>query len=278
MNITSVLKLATALAFTVSAHSEVVFFRSRRRSLANCSSSANFNAVDENGVRTYPYDTYGNTDAGSGAGWGGAVVTNFDGTTPVANPGDQNVSGVHTTTTWMGPSFYGGLNREVTQIQAGAIHSHGNGFRIRVNIGAALIDDQGVGPTGKRAVFTFDADTSSLSEAGDNLIFGDSDTFAAKLAVPAVMGPNGDRASAASYRAIVKADGEYYAGPLFTVDLSQIGGSTEVFTITESCADATWTLMPSMDGSDYDAISTNPAHPQNLTVDTSESATTVVSF
>jgi hypothetical protein len=96
----------------------------------------------------------------------------------------------------------------------------------------------------------FDADTSSLSGVGDNLIFANSDTFTAKLAIPAVMGPNnGNRASAASYRAMVKANGEYYAGTLNTVDLSQITGSTLILSLSESCADATWTLMPSMDGS-----------------------------
>ena len=279
MNITSKLSIATAfVALSISAHAAEVFsFAAIDDDYPTAKSSTEFNAVDENGVRTYPYNTYGNTDAGSGAGWGGAVVTNFDGTTPVANPGEQNVSGVHTTT-WMGPSFYAGLNRDVTQIQAGAIHSHGNGFRIRVNnIGASLIDDQGVGPTGK-AVFMFDADTASLSGDSDYLIFGDSDTITAKVAVPAVMGPaGGDRASAASYRAMVKANGEYYAGSLQTIDLSTVpAGSTLTVDMSESCADTSWTLMPSMDGSDYDSIATNPAHPQNLTVDTSVSATTVL--
>ena len=277
MNITSLLRLATAfVAFSISAHAEVVFSVAAIDDVyPTTKSSANFNnlsAVDPNGS---PYNIYGTTDAGSGAAWGGAVITNFDGSTPVANPGDQNTSGVHTTT-YLGPTFYAGINREVTQFQAGAIHSHGNGYRLRANnVGAALLDGDGNGPTA-RAVFMFDADTSSLSGEGDNLIFGDSDTFTAKLAVPAVMGPNdGNRASAASYRAMVKANGEYYAGTLYTVDLSQVGGGTLVLNMSESCADATWTLMPSMDGSDYDAISSNPGHPQNLTVDTSSSATTL---
>ena len=273
MKITSILTLATALvALSISAHAEVVFsFATVDDVYPTTKSSANFNdlsAVDADGN---PYNIYGNTDTGTGAGWGGAVITNFDGSTPVANAGEQN-SG----TTYLGPSFYGGINREVTQFQAGVIHGHGNGFRIRCNnVGAALIDADGNGPTAK-AVFMFDADTSSLSGGDDNLIFADSDTFTAKLAIPAVMGPNnGNRASAASYRAMVKANGEYYAGTLNTVDLSQITGGTLVLLLSESCADATWTLMPSMDGSDYDAISSNPGHPQNLTVDTSSSATTV---
>ena len=273
MNITSVLKLATAfVAFSISAHAEVVFsFATVEDVYPTTKSSANFNdlsAVDADGN---PYNIYGATDTGTGAGWGGAITTNFDGSTYVANPGEQR-SG----TTYLGPSFYGGINREVTQFQAGVIHGHGNGFRLRCNnVGAALIDADGNGPTAK-AVFMFDADTSSLSGVGDNLIFANSDTFTAKLAIPAVMGPNnGNRASAASYRAMVKANGEYYAGTLNTVDLSQITGSTLILSLSESCADATWTLMPSMDGSDYDSISTNPAHPQNLTVDTSSSATTV---
>jgi hypothetical protein len=279
MNITSILSIATAfVAFSISAHAAEVFsFSADEDRWPTAKSTADFNAVDADGNRTYPYETFGNTDAGSGVGWGGAVTANFDGTTPIANPGDQNVSGIHTTT-WMGPSFYAGLNRDVTQIQAGAIHSHGNGFRIRVNnIGAGLINDQGVGPTGK-AVFMFDADLSSLSGDSDNLIFGDSDTITAKVAAPAAMGPaGGDRASAASYRAMVKANGEYYAGSLQTIDLSTIPASgTLTVDMSESCADTSWTLMPSMDGSDYDSIATNPAHPQNLTVDTSESATTVL--
>ena len=273
MKITSILTLATALvALSISAHAEVVFsFATVDDVYPTTKSSANFNdlsAVDADGN---PYNIYGNTDTGTGAGWGGAVITNFDGSNFVANAGEQN-SG----TTYLGPSFYAGINRDVTQFQAGVIHGHGNGFRIRCNnVSAELIDGDGNGPTAK-AVFMFDADTSSLSGGDDNLIFADSDTFTAKLAVPVVMGTNdGNRASAASYRAMVKANGEYYAGTLYTVDLSLVGGSTSVLNMSESCADATWTLMPSMDGSDYDAISSNPGHPQNLTVDTSSSATTV---
>ena len=88
MNITSKLSIATAfVALSISAHAAEVFsFAAIDDDYPTAKSSTEFNAVDENGVRTYPYNTYGNTDAGTSAGWGGAVVTNFDGTTPVANP------------------------------------------------------------------------------------------------------------------------------------------------------------------------------------------------
>ena len=51
------------------------------------------------------------------------------------------MSGVHTTT-WMGPPFYAGLNRDVTQIQAAQFTAMAMASALGVNnIGASLIDD-----------------------------------------------------------------------------------------------------------------------------------------
>ena len=59
------------------------------------------------------------------------------------------------------------------------------------------------------------------TDGADNLIFGGADTLTAKLALSADMGPNNaGKATAASYRAMVKANGEYYAGTIYNVDLA----------------------------------------------------------
>ena len=313
MNITSILRLATAfVALSISAHAAEVFSVATNQAAYPTTSAANFAGGD--------YDIYGTIDAGNGSGWGGGIVTNFDGVTAV-NPGDQFTGGSNTTT-YFGPKFYAGLNRDAYQLQAGVIHANGNGYRIRCNnvsaeligtaqvgtaqVGTAQVGVEGdadyapasadyvpasadyaeatglggVSPTA-RAVFMFDADTSTLSGEGDNLIFGDSDTLTAKLSAANNMGPgNGtgsiNRASLATYRPMVKAGGEYYAGPLYTVDLTALSGANSTsFEITNTGASSSWTLMSNMESSNNSVVGANN-HPENLTVDSS--ATTVPGY
>jgi hypothetical protein len=271
MNITPVLKLAIAfVAFSISAHAAEIFSVSAiEDDWPTAKDSADFNALDENDVPTNQYNIYGTIDSGVGSGWGSGTTYNFDGVTAVS-PGDQSTAGSNTTT-YLGPKFYAGINRDVQQLQAGVIHSYGNGYRIRCNnITAEIIANNGGVSPSAEAVFMFDVNTSSLSGEGDSFIFEDSDTITAKLAIPAQMGPvSGNRASAASYRAMVKANGEYYAGTLYNVNFADIESTTLVLDMTESCATATWTLMPNME------VTGDGIGAQNLTVDTSESATTV---
>ena len=89
-------------------------------------------------------------------------------------------------------------------------------------------------------------------EAGDSWEFRRNDNIYAQLAVPATMGNagNGDqnRASLATYRPVVMANGEYYAGTLHTVDLAAfatdgIGDITRVFDLTVDASTTMWTKM-----------------------------------
>ena len=171
-------------------------------------------------------------DVGNGSGV--TVTNNFNGVNSVINPGDQITTGVNTTT-YFGPTFYAGVNRVAWQTQGGVMHSNGNGYRIRSNnVTATNFADNGGNPLNTKALFMFDADTSSLSGQDDYLIFGDSDTLTARLSVPGTLGPNWtgsspSRASLATYRAMVKADGQYYAGTLYTVDLANTPGSSTLY-------------------------------------------------
>ena len=66
---------------------------------------------------------------------------------------------------------------------------------------------------------------------------------------------------------MVKADGEYYAGSLYNVDLSALSGAnSSTFDLTENGASATWTLMDDMVSS-INSLQWNGNHPNNLTVD-----------
>ena len=267
MNITSILRLtAASLALSISAHAAEVFS-------VSLGYGSNYPTTPAANFLGGQYDTYGTTDAGNGTGFGSVLTYNFDGTTAIT-PGDQNTANANTTT-YFGPKFYAGVNRDVSQLNAGVIHANGNGFRIRCNnISAQLIaDNGGVGPSAQ-AVYMFDADTSSLSGEGDNLIFGSSDTLTAKLAVPNHFGPGFGRATAASYRAMVKANGEYYAGTVYDVDFASLADTTTQINMSETAASATWTLVPNM----AVAAGDNGIGGQNLTVDTSESATTVPGY
>ena len=66
---------------------------------------------------------------------------------------------------------------------------------------------------------------------------------------------------------MVKADGEYYVGSLYNVDLSALSGSnSQTFDLTEDAASATWTLMDNMVSSN-NSLQSNANHPNNLLVD-----------
>jgi hypothetical protein len=233
---------------------------------------------------------YGNPpDIGDGSGM--TVTDNFNGDSSVVNTGDQGIVTNNSVdpptithrTTYFGPKYYAGVNRQSWNTSGTVSHSNGNGYRIRSNnVNASVIANNG-GPVNTKAIFMFDADTSSLSGANDYLIFNDTDTLTAKLSVPGSLGPNwtgnngtASRVSLATYRAMVKAKGpndvtaQYYVGTLYTVDLAALPNSSTVFNMSETGASATWTLMPNIEVDSGNALGET-----NLTVDTSESATTV---
>jgi hypothetical protein len=77
----------------------------------------------------------------------------------------------------------------------------------------------------------------------------------------------GVRSSFASYRALVKADGQYYAGTLNNIDLSTMSGAgNNILDFTENAYGATWTLMADMDVG-TSGLQSGANHPNNLTVD-----------
>ena len=260
------IKLSAALiALSCYANAINIFNFAANTNLSPTTSAANFNDSSN--------DIYGTTDSGNGSGWGSSVTTNFNGVAK-ANPGDQNTAGANTTT-YFGPTFYAGINRDAYKGSGGVIHSNGNGFRIRVNnVTQADIDTSaaagGAGGTNGinfKAVFMFDANGADTNDYS----FGAEDTLVARLAVPNNMGagdgasPN--RAYSASYRAMVQANGEYYAGSLYNVDLAALSGSaSSTFDLTEDAASATWTLMDNMVSSN-NSLQSNANHPNNLTVD-----------
>ena len=268
MKITSLFKLSVALIVLSSYANAVTIF-------SFAADSNNYPTTTAAKFNDGTYDIYDTTDSGSGTGWGSGITTNFNGASSVINPGEQKTQGSNTTT-YFGPTFYAGINRDAYKGAGGVIHSNGNGFRIRVNdIAQTDIDTSaaagGAGGTNGinfKAVFMFDADNADTINYG----FGSTDTLVARLAVPVVMGTD-DRAYSASYRAMVKADGEYYAGTLNTVDLSALSGSnSQTFDLTEDGASATWTLMDDFEKSN-NSLQSNASHPKNLTVDGS---TTVI--
>jgi len=268
MKITSLFKLSVALIVLSSyANAVTIFSFAADSNNYPTTTAAKFN----DGI----YDTYDTTDSGSGTGWGSGITTNFNGASSVINPGEQKTQGSNTTT-YFGPTFYAGINRDAYKGAGGVIHSNGNGFRIRVNdIAQTDIDTSaaagGAGGTNGinfKAVFMFDAANADTVNYG----FGSTDTLVARLAVPVAMGTD-NRAYSASYRAMVKADGEYYAGTLNTIDLTALSGSnSQTFDLTEDGASATWTLMDDFEKSN-NSLQSNASHPKNLTVDGS---TTVI--
>ena len=268
MKITSLFKLSVALIVLSSYANAVTIF-------SFAADSNNYPTTTAAKFNDGTYDTYDTTDSGSGTGWGSGITTNFNGASSVINPGEQKTQGSNTTT-YFGPTFYAGINRDAYKGAGGVIHSNGNGFRIRVNdIAQTDIDTSaaagGAGGTNGinfKAVFMFDAANADTVNYG----FGSTDTLVARLAVPVAMGTD-NRAYSASYRAMVKADGEYYAGTLNTIDLSALSGSnSQTFDLTEDGASATWTLMDDFEKSN-NSLQSNASHPKNLTVDGS---TTVI--
>ena len=269
MKIISLFKLSVALIVLCSYANAVTIFEFAADSNAYPTTSAS-------NFTTSSYNTYGTTDIGNGSAWGSGITTNFNGTSSAVNPGDQFTQGSNTTT-YFGPTFYAGINRDAYKGAGGVIHSNGNGFRIRVNsIAQTDIDTSaaagGAGGTNGinfKAVFMFDAAGADTINYG----FGSTDTLVARLAVPNNMGTD-NRAHSASYRAMVKADGEYYAGSLYTVDLSALSGSnSQTFDITEDGASATWTLMDDFERSNS-SLQSDASHPNNLTV--VDGSTTVI--
>jgi hypothetical protein len=302
MNITSLLKLATAfVAFSISAHAAEVFSVTTVSTTYPVTTAVNFNAVDGAGNFTNSYNIYGG-DPDIGNADGNQVITNFNGDSSAILPGDQGivtstdnsvdppVTTITKRTTYFGPKVYAGVNRDQWQTQGTIMHSNGNGFRIRANsVSAAQLANNGGVPLNTKAIYMFDADTSSLSVApDDSLIFNDTDTLTAKLSVPGSLGPNWTgsgtpgRASLATYRTMVKAKGpgdvtaQYYAGTLYSVDLSEDNldelpeTGSKVLNMSETGAAATWTLVPNIEVDSGNALGQT-----NLTVDTSDSATTV---
>ena len=87
------------------------------------------------------------------------------------------------------------------------------------------------------------------------------------------------RASLATYRPMIKAGGEYYAGPLFAADLTAIetaGLVSAVYNISQEVGgDTVWTLMPRMERTNS-SLQTVESHPQNLAVITDGTETTVL--
>ena len=268
MKITSLFKLSVALIVLSSyANAATIFSFAADSNTYPTTTAANFDNSSN--------DIYGTDDSGNGAGWGSGITTNFNGASSVINPGEQSTQGSNTST-YFGPTFYAGINRDAYKGAGGVIHSNGNGFRIRVNnIAQTDIDTSaaagGAGGTNGinfKVVFMFDAANADTINYG----FGSTDTLVARLAVPVVMGTD-DRAYSASYRAMVKADGEYYAGTLNTIDLSALSGSnSQTFDLTEDGASATWTLMDDFEKSN-NSLQSAASHPKNLTVDGS---TTVI--
>jgi hypothetical protein len=239
---------------------------------ANAVNIFDFTAVSN----TYPTATEEN---GNGSGWGSGITQNFNGASSVVNTGDVNTSSGNNpqTTTYNGPTFYAGVTRDQYQGAAGVIHNNGNGYRIRVNNVSQTIHDNNGGDVNFKAVFMFDA----LNAGSSNYVFGETDTLVATVATPNNMGAGDptnsnevkNRSSLATFRTMVKANGEYYAGTLRDIDLSLLSGTNSTtYGFTENAASATWTLMDNMESSNNNLQGFTNAqgvatHPQNLSVD-----------
>jgi hypothetical protein len=258
MEITSILKpLVALIAFSSCANAVNIFSISTTAS-SPTATAANFNDT--------ALDVYGTTDVGNGSGWGQAFGANFNGSASVT-AGEQKTQGANTTT-YFGPTAYVGSNRDI-YAPAGGIHNKsGGGYRIRVNnVTQANLDAIAAAGGGAGAniktIFMFDA------AAGD-YVFGETDTVSATVGTPLSMGNTTNKSSFASYRAVVKADGGYYAGNLNTFDLTSVVATTD---FTENAASTNWISLGNIESS-VGALQTNGNAPLNLTVD--EAGTTVV--
>ena len=212
-------------------------------------------------------DVYGTTDVGNGAGWGQALGANFNGASSAVNAGDQKTQGANTTT-YFGPTVYAGSNRDLYAPAGGIHNASGGGYRIRVNnVTQANVDTVAAAGGGAgvniKTIFMFDA------AAGD-YVFGETDTVSATVGTPLSMGNTTNKSSFASYRAVVKADGGYYAGNLNTFDLTAVVATTD---FTENAASTNWISLGNIESS-VGALQHAGNAPKNLTVD--ESGTTVV--
>ena len=164
---------------------------------------------------------YGTTDAGNGAGWGQAFGANLTHANATLTPGMQKTQGANTTT-YFGPTVHIGTNRDGYQGAGGVHNSGGGGYRIRVNnVTQAQYDaDPSGGGINFKTVFMFDAVNPDVLNYG----FSGTDTVSATVGTPLSMGNTVNKSSFASYRAVVKADGGYYAGNLNTFNVSDRSG------------------------------------------------------
>jgi len=253
-------KLLAALIALSSYANAVNIFNVSTTSSYPTASAANFN---DNAA----LDIYDTTDAGNGSGWGQAFGANFNGSASVT-AGDQKTQGANTTT-YFGPTAYVGSNRDIYAPAGGIHNTSGGGYRIRVNnVTQANLDAIAAAGGGAGAniktIFMFDA------AAGD-YVFGETDTVSATVGTPLSMGGTTNKASFASYRAVVKADGGYYAGNLNTFNVSDAVVTTTDF--TENAASTNWISLGNIESS-VGALQTNVNAPLNLTVD--EAGSTVV--
>ena len=212
-------------------------------------------------------DVYGTTDAGNGSGWGQAFGANLTHANATLTPGMQKTQGSNTTT-YFGPEVHIGTNRDGYQGAGGVHNSGGGGYRIRVNnVTQAQYDaDPSGGGINFKTVFMFDA----VNPGALNYGFSGTDTVSATVGTPLSMGNTTNKSSFASYRAVVKADGGYYAGNLNTFDLTSVVATTD---FTENAATTNWISLGNIESSVGALQHANNA-PKNLTVD--ESGTTVV--
>ena len=212
-------------------------------------------------------DVYGTTDVGNGAGWGQAFGANLTHANATLTPGMQKTQGSNTTT-YFGPEVHIGTNRDGYQGAGGVHNSGGGGYRIRVNnVTQAQYDaDPSGGGINFKTVFMFDAVNPDVLNYG----FSGTDTVSATVGTPLSMGGTVNKSSFASYRAVVKADGGYYAGNLNTFDLTSVVATTD---FTENAASTNWISLGNIESS-VGALQHAGNAPKNLTVD--ESGTTVV--
>ena len=254
--------LAALIALSSYANADTIF---------NVSTTASSPTATAANINDTALDVYGTTDVGNGAGWGQALGANFNGASSAVNAGDQKTQGTGdntNTTTYFGPTVYAGSNRDLYAPAGGIHNASGGGYRIRVNnVTQANVDTVAAAGGGAgvniKTIFMFDA------AAGD-YVFGETDTVSATVGTPLSMGNTTNKSSFASYRAVVKADGGYYAGNLNTFDLTAVVANTD---FTENAASTNWISLGNIESS-VGALQTSNNSPKNLTVD--ENGTTVV--
>ena len=237
----------------------------------NVSTTGNFPTADAVVFNDSALDIYGTTDVGNGSGWSQGIGANFNGASSAINPGDQKTQGTGAnikTTTYFGPTVYAGTNRDGYQGAGGIHNSAGGGYRIRVNnVTQANYDaDVSGGGINFKSIFMFDAVNPNALNYG----FGGTDTLTATVSTPLAMGGTVNKSSFASYRAVVKADGVYYAGTLNTFDLADLSTTAN---FTENAASTNWLSLGNIESS-IGALQHAGNAPKNLTVD--ENGTTVV--